>query len=347
MSQNSNLNDYNATIKISTLTKIMVISGIIGIIISQFVSKKYGQIPLVSTICKIADIGLSALFSAGLVSVIVEISTIKNLVADAFSKILGGNFPLDGLDERTLKKIRRNVISNLTKVPEDDLKNTVYRYEDNLVKLINSKYYDEHKITYHITPDEKNNCFHVKTSFQVKIINKMMVDNSFDIHLKLYKLQKELTLDDCMEKLKIEKFSINGNDVNTKDCIHFEPVLHNTESTFYDYKVTISKNLTKTNNNVFCKFSYDVPFHDKCQSFKISLPCKKLEHKCFIEPDIQTHEEWKIHAKAYSTFYHKQNDEGSNYEVEQNIDSSVIIRFKDWALVGNGYCVFFEKNSNN
>ena len=115
------------------------------------------------------------------------------------------------------------------------------------------------------------------------------------------------------------------------------------ENLYYDSKIVIFKELEKPENRIKAELNYDVPLFDICQSFKISAPCQNIEHKFYINKDVQTDEEWIIQANAYSTFYHRQDEEGSNYKVEQNVDNSLIIRYTDWALVGNGYCVFYRK----
>ncbi len=101
--------------------------------------------------------------------------------------------------------------------------------------------------------------------------------------------------------------------------------------------------MQKPKNQIKAEINYDVPLHDISQSFKISVPCKYIEHKFYINKDIQTGQEWFIQASAFSTFYHKQDEEESNYKVEQNVNDSLIIRYNNWALVGNGYCVFYQK----
>ena len=133
--------------------------------------------------------------------------------------------------------------------------------------------------------------------------------------------------------------------IDNTSLVSIEPVTHQGESTYYDSKVIIYKDLKGVRNKIRAEILYDVPLFDICQSFKISAPCKNIEHKFYINKDVQTGQEWMIQANAYSTFYHRQDEEESNYKVEQNVDDSLIIRFKDWALVGNGYCVFYQKKT--
>lgn len=336
---------YKATISVSTLTKAMVFVGLIGIIgVNLFTEEYLKAHQIFSYVLKIIDVVASALFSAGLVSVIVEISTIKNLVSDAFRKILLGDFPVSGLNEEALKQINRKVASTITSIPDNRIDDTIYRYEQNLLELMVNKYYLYHNFTYHITPDENNNCFHIRVKISYKVINDNLVDNTFDLRMKMYGIKEDMTCEECIKALDIKTLRINDKDISVEDVVSAEPVRHETESsTYYNYKVRLYKELTGKKNTIFAEFSYDVPLHDICQSFRISVPCKGLEHKFYINPDIQTGEDWIIKANAYSTFYHSQSEDNSNYSVEQNTDTSVIIRYKDWALVGNGYCVIYQK----
>lgn len=336
---------YKATIPVSALTKAMVFVGLIGLVGVNLFTEEYLKTHIIfSYILKVVDTVASALFSAGLVSVIVEISTIKNLVSDAFRKILLGEFPVSGLNEEALRQINKKVASTITSIPDNKIENTVYRYERNLLELMVSKYYIYHNFTYHITPDEKNNCFHIRVKIHYKMINDNLVDNTFDLRMKMYSLKEDMTCKECIDALDIKALRINNKDISLEDVISAEPVRHETESsTYYNYKVRLYKELTEKKNTIFAEFSYDVPMHDICQSFRISVPCKELEHKFYINSDVQTGEEWIIKANAYSTFYHSQSEENSNYSVEQNTDTSIIIRYKNWALVGNGYCVIYQK----
>lgn len=346
-------NNYDATVKVSTITKFMVFLGIIFIISSKiglsYINKKL--LPLV-VILQVIDALGTTLFSAGLVSVIVEISTINNIVKKAFERFLKGDFELDGMSQKTLMKLKNDISLKLLNLEKKDLSNSPYKYEQKLLNMVNEKYYKHHNITYHITPDENNKCFHVKAKIDYQIINKNLIDNCFLFKLKVYKFEGN-TPEEKRIKHKgkglgnINNFNctvkINNELINNDEIITVEDVTHITESKYYDYKITLSKNLQGEKNKIQAEINYDVPIFDICQSFKISSPCKNIEHKFYIERDCATNEEWVISANAYSTFYHRQDEEESNYKVEQNIDQALTIRFQNWALVGNGYCVFYQK----
>ncbi len=329
----------NLTMKLSTATTWMVIIGLIIICLSKiFQDFKVEGWFWVLLIDILEPLGTTVL-SAGLVSVLVEISTIRNLVAYAFKKILSGNLDLKGLNYKTLDNAKKNIAGNMLNLNNRELANTPYKYEEKLLELVNQKYYKHHNITYHITPDENNFCFHVKAKIDYVIVNKSGKDNIFDMRFKMFSLNPNNVDNNFKFTLKI-----NDEDVNKSEVLTVEPIEHTGESIYYNVKIIIKKALEKTENKIKAEINYDVPIYDICQSFKISNPCKSIEHKFYINKDQGTGDEWMIQANAYSTFYHKQDEDGSNYKVEQNVNDSLIIRYTDWALVGNGYCVFCQKN---
>ena len=243
--EEKNNNNYNLIIKVSTITKVMVFGGVLLFVIAKIALNYLSSY----TIWKIAfnifeSLGITC-FSAGLVSVIVEISTIKSLVSRAFKDILSGKFDLSVLDKKALVTLKQDIAHKIIKSDNEnfnkDLINTPYRYEDKLLNCVNEKYYEHHNLTYHITPDEINKCFHLKLKVDFRIINKSQIDNNFELRLKLYKTQKMngIKIEDYFDnnfKLNVE---INNVPIDIKDIVFIEPVVHNTESTYYDYKIRI------------------------------------------------------------------------------------------------------------
>lgn len=179
------------TLKVSTVTKWMSCGGLLLIIISKFASIQFENDGCWNIVFEIVEVIGTTLLSAGLVSVIVEISTIKSLVSNAFRNILSGDLILDGLNKNALMKLKYNIVLKLLDNPKKDLNNSPYKYENNLLNSVNEKYYKHHNITYHITPDEQNNCFHIKTKIDYKIINKQLKDNYFEVRLKLFHLENK------------------------------------------------------------------------------------------------------------------------------------------------------------
>ena len=135
-------NNFGVEVKVSTITKSMVCFGLAGIIIPKFINSENN---IFSTILNIIEIIGTTLFSSGLVSVIVEISTIKNLVTHAFRNILCGDFELDGLNQNALITLKNKIASKLVDVNEKNILNSPYKYEKKLLDMVNEKYYEHHK----------------------------------------------------------------------------------------------------------------------------------------------------------------------------------------------------------
>ena len=269
-----NKNGFDLTIKLSTATKIMVVIGLLCIVFSNYLPSIFPNLPIDSKpIAKITEIIGTSLFSAGLVSVIVEISTIRNIVTNAFKNILSGIFEIDGLNQTALMKLKRDISLKLLGTENKDLTNTPYKYEEQLLESVNEKFYKHHNVTYHITPDEKNNCFHVKVKIDYNIINKNLKNNKFEVRLKLYELPNSTT--EIANNFSVS-LSINGNTIDTKEILNSEPITHDGESTYYNRKIKISKELTGIKNRIKAELNYDVPLFDICQSFKISAHVKIL-----------------------------------------------------------------------
>lgn len=338
--------EYSFNFKVSTLTKILIWAGLAAIAVSSISYGNYENYVGVVAVKKIIEIIGTTAFSAGLVSIVVEISTISGIVDKAFSRLLNGDFPVDKISKENQKKMKMKIVSEDTKIPVDRLKNTIYRYEEELEKLARSVFYEYHNITYYITPDEKQACFHINATVDFKIVNKYDNDddNKFRLRMKLFKENSNMTEDECISILNFKKLKIGGKDINPAECIHVESIEHKTESRYYDYKLILEKDLGNTKaNKIVAEYSYNIPIFDTRQSFRIGRPCKNVTHKIFIKPDVSNGEKWTISADVFSAFCCKQDDDNSNFSVEQGTDEMITITYKDWALVGNGYTVMYKK----
>lgn len=142
---------------------------------------------------------------------------------------------------------------------------------------------------------------------------------------------------------KLIQFRINGKDI-PKESFEIEDIPKQTYQNYYDYKIKSNINLEKIKVNVVeIIYEYNVPIFDITQSYKITLPCKKLDHEFRINEDCGTREKWTLSASAFTTFFCNQKEYDSKYKVEQSTDDRVKIIFNDWALPGAGYVVTLNK----
>ncbi len=347
MSQKSETDgEYNIKITITTLTKILVFGGLLLIAASSVQYGEYEKYIWVIACKKLLEIIGTTAFSAGLVSIVVEISTISGIVDKAFAKLLNCDFPIDLMSGENRKKIKKKIIAKEAGIPEDAIENSIYRYETDLLEQMSTIYYEYHNITYYITPDCNNQCFHISAKIDFKIVNKYEhdEDNKFRLSMKLFKETPSMTDEECLKNLNIKNLQINNKDAEPKECMRIAEIEHKSESKYYDYKIFLEKDLGSTKSNkIVAEYSYNVPMHDASQAFKIGRPCKNIEHKFYIKPDAGTGEKWRIRANAFSAFCHKQGSDDSNYKVEQDTDETLKISYKNWSVVGVGYVVFYQK----
>lgn len=108
MSQKSETDgEYNIKITITTLTKILVFGGLLLIAASSVQYGEYEKYIWVIACKKLLEIIGTTAFSAGLVSIVVEISTISGIVDKAFAKLLNCDFPIDLMSGENRKKIKK------------------------------------------------------------------------------------------------------------------------------------------------------------------------------------------------------------------------------------------------
>lgn len=178
MKKDSEKKEYKITMKLWTATGWIIVGGLLCIIISNvllnIVADKYAAVkPLLDIMCTIG----STLFSAGIVSVLVEISTIKGLVSDALDNVLKGNFSLEAYSNQVLKKINRQIAAKRGNVNIDKIDNSIYSVEPKLVELIDGLYYTYYNATYEITPDEERGVFKKDVTLDYEVINDCDKDN--------------------------------------------------------------------------------------------------------------------------------------------------------------------------
>lgn len=285
-------------------------------------------------------------FSAGLISLFLEISTIKEVVNGALKDILNCNVPLEAYSDDKLRELEVRIAATRLGVEENFIKNSVYKMQEKLLLISNGLYYEFYMVKYYITPDEENRVFHKKVCMKYKIVNRFGNDNVIKHNFSLYDTKDKMTDEERKKKFKVNKFIINKDDMASEieDCIEVIPI-EKKENSVYQYNVKFMRKLQKCEEHtVTLEFEYDVPIDDLTQVFKLVLPCKSLEHTMImqnVKGKNQNNKEWKLRASAFTSFYCNQNDEsGFNVEIEPGY---VKVNFRDWAIPGAGYVVFFNE----
>jgi len=291
----------------------------------------------------------TTLIASSIVSIVLEFSNMKNFVKNVLKNILGDDFPLEAYSKDNLEQFQYKLASALcnkenVKVSEDNLKNSIYSTYEN--KLRNSSvdiYYDYHNSKYSIIPDENNGLFKVKAEVVYNVINKYGKDNRIKFKAKTYKISNdgEEKLDDFIVKV----LEINDKPVEINEgCIKREEIPPRDNFNYYNYKIKIDKSLgDKKSNKIKMVFEYNIPIYDNLQSYKVSLPCKRIEHRFRIYDDCTTGAKWRLQATAFAAYYNKQGNDDARFKVEQNENDLVKINFEEWVFPGSGYVVTFSK----
>ncbi len=290
----------------------------------------------------------SVLLSSGLISLLMEISTIQNNVSTAIYNLLKGDIDFSCYSKKELIKIVKKVaIARCeTNITEKDLNNSFYKYEKNLVDLLNDAYYDYHNCKTVLYPDSENQVFKKKVEIEYKLINKSKKDLNIVFNWKIHE-SKLKNKTEVLDKFKVKYLKICGNEFSDHEIDRFktiEPDKKENGNT-YDYIITLRFPYRQEEKyTVKCKLEYEIPYSDVTQIYKMTRPCKNFLHEFFIKKDSAGKDVWRLKGNAFASFFCMQEEVDSKFKVEQAIDESVKISFKEWSLPGAGYVILSEKN---
>lgn len=327
-------------LKSKTVAKI--ISGVsFGVIILSEIVKSLVQDKFTIICFNILEsIGLT-LLSVGLISLIMEISTIESVVKKAINNVLSVDFPIESYSESHLNKLKTKISMHCLNCTENDLKKSVYKLEPNLLELTKSMYYEYHDIKCTVIPDDKSNVFTKKYKMTYKIINRCSVDNRVKIGIALYDLIPNMTDEERRESVKFTKFLVNGVDLlnDSELSIKIQPL--NEDAAYeYDYIYTFERPLQKCREHIVeLEYEYKTLQTDLTQSWRLRYPCKKTEHTI----SIKGNNNWNLKANAFASFFHAGSKLANDFKVEQTVDNQAKIQFSEWAIPGAGYVVSYNK----
>lgn len=360
MKKQTKATKIDATVNVSFFTRLLIIFGILLFILSFFdlESSKHILLRNIAIPYKYItqNIGLTCL-SAGLISFLVEVSTITNVVKSSVSKIVTGDFPFENFSLERLDEVNKQIVTKrccINGMTVNDLTNSVYILEKELLKTCKNIYYDYNKVTYIIKHDAKQKIFKKRAEFQFKIINKYGLDNRIHFSVSIIHPSDSITKDELRKKFSVNHFRlIHGNKISTRDgekildesandyvkIESIEGVAH----TLYKYEVSFDYELPKCLwNEISIVYEYEIPDYDIIQSYKVNYPCKVLLHNIIIQSDMNERENWEIAGDAYTAFYFPPSDK--DYNVIQHVPDNILISFRDWVLPGAGYMVTLLKN---
>lgn len=344
---------------LTSVTRLMLFAGLFIFLITYFINTTTlaGHPALTALRDAARNIGLT-LFSAGLISALVEMSTITSVVQHALEKLVAGDFPFDKFSVERLTELGKQIA--VKRSEKDDFKinqldKTIYSLEPKLLDDSTGIYYEYHKDTTIIDPDESKQVFGKWVDLEYKLINRFKDPYSIKFCICLVNNSENITDEDIKKFFKLEKFEIfYSTEVEANDRkLKSKPIDQSLESLIkieaiekkphspYKYLVKIEypiENAATCLVKISC--SYDVPMSDPIQSFKLNHPCKEFEHTINIRND-----NWEIMADAYTAFFF--TDDDKEYQVRQKVPNSVSINFKNWSATGAGYMALLFKRKMN
>ncbi len=330
--------EVTINIRASTFAILVLIGGLVLYYFSEVV----GNWKWAEAGGELVRIFATTLISTGALSIILEISSIKSCVEEAIKNLLSGNFPLNSCSKSTINRLFERVCCAKGDIPIsiNDLSKSIYCLEPHLYNLINKIYFLEHCVKTYITPTEDK--LHKKVIYKAKIINPYKSVNKLQLEWSLANEDKIFLVENRQTAVSITKMRINGIDITNKvnECMSVSKSENEHEK--YPYKVSFIKDLgTEKETVVELRYEYDVMPDDLTQSFKLTKPCKKLEHEIHIENDDSG--KWALSANGFASFYESNSELKDKYLTENMTDTSCRIAFDEWAIPGAGYVVSFNK----
>lgn len=325
----------------TTIAVIIALFGFILLLITSFDWKTDADWYIVVLYNILSCLG-TTLLSVGLVSILVELSTIQSVVTKAIKSVYTGDVPLEQYSESHLKKLKNRISAHLLSGTVNKLQKSVYSLEPQLLELTNNLYYEYHSMNCDIYPDDSKGIFTKKIKIEYKIINEYNLENSVRLGLSLYNLQEGMTNDQRISGVRIKKFMVNKTDLINDSQIVKNIILTDVDDHYeYDYVYSFERPLQKCKEHtVILEYEYDTAQSDLTQSWKLKYPCKKIQHTVTIKGNNQ----WNLKANAFASFYHANSKLETRFNVEQSIDKCTKVVFDEWTIPGAGYVVSYNKS---
>lgn len=289
------------------------------------------------------------LISTGLISLFLNISSVKqsmeNTIIRTYREFMGNilkaNFDLDGYDKEVLEKLKSRIVLHNSKNSVLDatmLENSIYSLEKMLVNFTKGLYIEYHERTTIITPDEGKQVFKKKVMTKYKVVNLFELPNKVEFEFSLME-----GTDTSKENFYFSNFIINSTDLSKEidKCVSVETSSEANYNT-YKYKVMFCRPLSKCKEHIVkITFEYEVPMFDLTHTYRVSTPCKKLNHNIIL--DGKEASDWEIIVSGFAPGINDNIEEGKNYIVSLLTSSNAQVNFNDWILPGEGYVIILKK----
>ena len=330
------MNKKKVTISVNMVV-FSIIMSIIGILILIIASIKEISGPIWDAGLKnfLQALG-TTLTSAGLVSILVECSTIKEITAGAIKSLVEGNLNYSNYNKDALRKMSYNIAAQRCNPPQKakKIKDSLYKWEEKIIESMSGPYYEYHNADFVIKYD--NNRFIKTASLDYVVINENNYPNIIKKSINLFTDDKNISKDECLKKFNIKKFIINKTDCTSEanNNILIETV-ERPKNSMYEYVVSFSKEVSSKikRTRVQMEIEYEVPVTDLMHAYKMIYPCKQAEHNVRVEGDG-----WEIDGVAYAEFdCDYDNDKNNKCEITHMFKNDMKVTFNDWCMPGVGY----------
>lgn len=332
-------NNVKMNFSSKSISIILTIIGILLILITSLEISDDATVFLKVIISAGNSIGLT-LLSVGLVSILIEISTIDSVVNKAIKTVLSDEIPLESYSDSFLSRLKNKISAELTGISINNLQKSVYILEPNLLDLTNSLYYEYHKAQCDVIPDKSKQIFLKKFKIEYKIINENGFDNWVKLGLSLYDIKPNMSNEERLNNVKIKKFFVNDTNLIDDPLVERSIIPTDVDDLYeYDYTYIFKRQLQKCREHkVVLEYEYTTTQNDLTQSWKLKYPCKKIEHSVTIKGK----NDWRLKANAFASFYHTDSKLQNFFKVEQTIDKSAKIEFDKWTIPGAGYVISYN-----
>lgn len=295
------------------------------------------------------SIGCTVL-AAGGVSIMLELSTIKNYITQAFRNVLFCKFPIEQYQQKELQELKNSIAKYIINSHhrEQNLNETLYKFKRNLLELTCGNYYLYHKSNIVLQPDSKHNIIHKQASIEYCLLNQTSSSCNAKFTWSILAPRDNITKEEILDNFTMKNLTVCGTLYDSKEYQDFLSIEKISPSSYslYDYTINVTlPKYKKEHYTVSVIVEFDIPINDVSQIHKMTLPCKELTHSIHILQDVSSGEKWTLEGNAFTAFYCDQKEPNANFRLEQTIDTSIQIVFNEWALPGAGYEVLLKKSN--
>lgn len=275
----------------------------------------------------------TTLLSVGVISLVLEASTIKQYSEDAIKNILDVNYPLDAYSDERLNELNNLIAAKLGNVSSDNIEKSLYKLNNNLISLLDEVYYTDYTANYSFRPDLERKVFHKSVEVHYNLINNYEKDNKVDFNITLGPYKYKLT---GINKrfVEFEAFKINDTDLLSDVDKYTEITDEVNEDGEYIYRYAFNYPLQKCKSHkVTLKYKYDLNLNDDYMIYRMMHPCENAQITVTIHE-----KDWKLQGTAFTAFYYKQDNE-HGFKVEQKRKDTINMYLNDWCIPGAGFMV--------